>query len=399
MKTWHYQLWAIAVGVTLATVAYGQFPDYPQPNLPALEACQNPLPQPLPVQWEATTLMAPYLYSGDPFDFSDLPSRASLVVGKFVYNAEETLMRVTQVSVSLPERLDSLITSGSTYVLGGDFSDPECVGEFETTYQVPARVLQSGTATCVGSHPTAPNLDGLAVDWWKQESPITDPGAQGLAADWYWFDANGYPTRTMFWDKHDGLPAILGDYAYTNFYEFAPGNSIDLKAIYDRCAAQQPLPMIEKAEPPNLQSQQTTADIEPSDLIPGLSFSGCQELNAQPPSFPVSFYATSFSTAAKFGTPKPFPTSVHYQPDAPLGPGIRTRLNKEVVWSDALLVQDSSYGVDTLLVPPLNQRGCGAGPHTSLPGAPQSQWGPRGIASVLALSKTIPCSAPIGTRK
>lgn len=125
MKTWHYQLWTIAVGVTLATMAYGQFPDYPQPNLPALEVCQNPIPQPLPVQWEATTLMAPYLYSGDPFDFSNLPSRASLVVGKFVYHAEESLMRVTQVSVSLPDRLDLLITSGPTYVLGGDFSDPE----------------------------------------------------------------------------------------------------------------------------------------------------------------------------------------------------------------------------------------------------------------------------------
>lgn len=237
-------------------------------------------------------------------------------------------------------------------------------------------------------------MDGPAVDWWKQESPIADPGAQGLAADWYWFDANGYPTRTMFWDKHDGLPAILGDYAYTNFYEFVPGNRIDLKAIYERCAEQQPLPVIETADLPHLHSQQTSANIEPSDLIPGLSFSGCQELNAQPPSFPVSFYATSFSTAAKFGTPKPFPTSVHYQPEAPLGPGLRTRLNKEVVWSDALLVQDSSYGVDTLLVPPLKQRGCGAGPHTSLPGPPQPQWGAAGYCQCFGVIQDNPVLSP-----
>jgi hypothetical protein len=94
------------------------------------------------------------------------------------------------------------------------------VGEFETTYQIPPRVLQSDTATCVGSHPIPPNMAGPPVDWWKQQSPLTEPGAQGLAADWYWLDINGFPARMMFWYQHDGLPAILGDYAYTSFYEF-----------------------------------------------------------------------------------------------------------------------------------------------------------------------------------
>jgi hypothetical protein len=237
-------------------------------------------------------------------------------------------------------------------------------------------------------------MAGPPVDWWKQQSPLTEPGAQGLAADWYWLDINGFPARMMFWYQHDGLPAILGDYAYTSFYEFKPGNSVELKAIYDRCVGQQDLPVISATELANFTTAQPASDINPSDLIPGLSYSGCQELNAQPPSWPVELYLTSFSTAAKFGTPKPFPTSVHYQPDAPLGPRIRTRLNKDVVYSDALLAQESSYGVDTLLIPPFNQTGCGAGPHTSLPGGPQPQWGAAGSCQCFGVIQNNPVLSP-----
>jgi hypothetical protein len=157
-----------------------------------------------------------------------------------IYDAEAKLMRATLVGVSdSPSHpLDLLITDGPTYVLSGDHDNPQCIGRWMTTYEVPSRIWQSTAleATCVGNHRIPPDMEaGPEVDWWKQRSPITAPGAQGQAADWYWIDANGFPTRTMFWDKHDALPAILGDYAYTHFYRFEPIEHTQLKAVYDTC--------------------------------------------------------------------------------------------------------------------------------------------------------------------
>lgn len=369
-----------------------QFPNYPEPNLPELKSCLHETPQPLPAKWEAITLMAPYLYTGEPHNFFKLPERASLRVGKLVYDAKAKLMRATLVGVSDPQTrpLDLLITDGPTYVLDGDHDQPRCMAEWHTTYQVPPRIWQSEEleATCVGNHRTPPDMEaGPEVDWWKQRSPITSPGAQGQAADWYWMDANGYPTRTMFWDKHDALPAILGDYAYTHFYRFEPLEQTHLKSIYETCL-QHELPVIDAAQwaeaSDNDHAKQT---IQPSDWIPGLSYRACRELKAQPPSWPVDMYATSLSTAAKYDTPKPLPTSVHYQPQIPR---IRTRLHKlddqdQEFFSDALLTGTSSYGVDTEATAPYDQLGCAQGPHTSLPGSPYPYWGNQGACQCFGI--------------
>ena len=379
MKTLSDVTRILVLCVTIPSIGYAQFPDYPEPFLPQLSDCMNTTPKKLPVRWEATTLMAPYRYTGEPYNFFELPERASLVVGKFVYNARQRLMRATQYGVTDEGKnpVDLLITDGATYVLHDDgYGRPQCIGEWHKTYEVPSRVLQSAEleATCVGSHPIAPSMDsGPDVDWWKQRSPITSPGAAGLAADWYWTNAKGHLVRTMFWGHHDGLPAILGDYAYTNFYEFKRGNRTNLRKIYKKCVGKE-LPVMNREQ---LLAHQTKKPVHHpnriSDLIPGLSFEACQDYSIRPPSWPVEMYATSFSTAAKYDTPKPLPTSVHYQPQVPR---IRTRLHKEV-FSDALLVGNASYGVDTDM-DTLEELGCGQGPNTSLPGSPYPYWGNQG---------------------
>src|SRR5262249_51185651 len=120
-----------------------------------------------------------------------------------------------------------------------------------------------------------------------------------------------------------------------------------------------------------------------SDLIPGLSYLGCADPAIEPPHWPVEVYMTSFSTAAKFATPKPLVTSVYYNP---AGPNLRTRLHKVEdvdkqptrAFSDALLLNQSSWGIDFLADSPYTQLDCGEGPHTSIPGAPHPDWGARG---------------------
>lgn len=426
MRSWLNTLWILIVCTAIPAAGDGSFPNYPEPNLPELEPCVNSTPKPLPAQWEATTLMAPYVYTGEPYNFFKLPERASLVVGKFVFNDRERLMRVTQLGVTDDGKypLDLLITDGTTYVLhsGDDSSrkhgaygkkddddrdDVACIGEWITTYVLPSRVWpqEEFERTCVGHHPIPPNIDGRGVDWWKQRSPIMAPGAEGQAADWYWLDEQGFPARTMFWEQHDGLPAILGEYAFTNFYEFKRGNQIDLRKIYEKCIGRN-LPVMDREALTEYQRRHPVSHpMHVSKLIPGLSFEACQDPSIRPPSWPVELYLTSFSTAAKFDTPEPLPTSAYYQPQVPR---LRTRLHRGF-FSDALLVGTSSYGVDTDQ-DTLQQLVCVQGPNTSLPGSPYPYWGNQGACQcfgvidnnpVLSLDRTtqlIGCPLPLTSK-
>ncbi len=388
----------VAALLAISTSAFAQFPNYPEPYLPAMSPCVNSTPQPLPVKWQATALMAPYHYAGKRDDFSDLSSRAPLQVGRFVYDGENSLMRGTRYGVKSSGVVDLLISDDATWVLAGSYDDPICVGTLRTPYKVPSRIWQNPASQplCVGNHAVAPTIDtGPKVDWWKQKSPITVPGANGEAADWYWFDSKGYPTRTMFWDKHDGLPAIIGDYAFSNFYSFAPGNDIDLSAIAAKCRGAQ-LPVWNDEHIAELQAQTATPDSNPAgDLIPGLSYQACLTLNAQPPSWPVEVYISSFSTAAKYSTPKPLSTSVYYKPSVP---ELRTRLHKMEngvpTWSDALLIDHDSYGVDFNETPPYAQTGCARGPYTSLPGSPHMKWGALGSCQCMGVIENNPVLSP-----
>ena len=58
--------------VAVPGVGHATFPDYPEPNLPEMNDCMNPTPKKLPMKWEATTLMAPYPYTGEPYNFFKL---------------------------------------------------------------------------------------------------------------------------------------------------------------------------------------------------------------------------------------------------------------------------------------------------------------------------------------
>ena len=394
MKTALNKLWILLVCAALPAAGEVSFPNYPEPNLPELESCVNSAPPPLPVKWEATTLMAPYVYAGEPYNFFKLPERASLVVGKFVFNHDAGLMRVTQAGVTDNGKhpLDLLIAPEATYVLhssghrddddrGQD--DLQCVGEWSTTYEIPSRVWPSEAheRTCVGHHPIPPNIDGQGVDWFKQRSPIASPGAEEQAADWYWLRPNGFPVRTMFWGRHDALPAILGDYAFTNFHEFKRGNRIDLMKIHEKCVGRN-LPLMDREALTDYQRDNPVKRVKASNLIPGLSYKACRDPKVRPPSWPVPLYLTSFSTAAKFDTPEPFPTSAYYQPHIPR---LRTRLHRGF-FSDALLTGTSSYGVDTDQ-DTLEQLGCGQGPNTSLPGSPYPYWGNQGGCQCFGIIK------------
>jgi hypothetical protein len=394
-------------------------PNYPEPDLPAMEPCTSTTPRELPVRWQATTLMAPYLYTGKPYDLHDLSSRAELQVGRFVYDGDNQLMRGTRYGAKLGGVVDLLISEKKTWVLSGSYENPQCVATLAHPYKVPGRIWQDQQyqPVCVGNHATAPTIEtGPKVDWWKQKSPVEDPGTGGKkaeAADWYWFDEKGYPTRTMFWYKHDGLPAILGDYAFTNFYQFAPGNDIDLKKIAASCESAT-LPAWGDDKVLELQTKTQTQEANPAGkLIPGLSYQACARLDAKPPTWPVPIYMTSFSTAAKYATPRPLVTSVYYRPTP--YPEIRTRLHKGgdhapfwsharkllyqakdggPLFSDALLIDRTSFGIDFEATPPYHQKDCARGPHTSLPGSPRADWGVPGHCQCMSVLEDNPVFSP-----
>ena len=175
----------VAALLALSTSAFAQFPNYPEPHLPVMGPCVNSTPQPLPVKWQATALMAPYLYTGDPMHLS---SGAPLQVGRFVYDGANRLMRGTTYGVTSGGVVDVLISDDATWLLAGSYDNPSCVANFGPLYKVPSRVWQNPAfqPQCVGNHAVAPSINtGPKVDWWKQKSPMNAPGADGQAADWY----------------------------------------------------------------------------------------------------------------------------------------------------------------------------------------------------------------------
>ena len=87
--------------VLFPTLARAEFPAYPEPDLPVMEACPNGGVPELPARWQATALMAPYLYTGKPNDLNNLSSRAELQVGRFVYDGDNHLMRGTRYGAKL----------------------------------------------------------------------------------------------------------------------------------------------------------------------------------------------------------------------------------------------------------------------------------------------------------
>lgn len=373
------------------------FPNYPEPDLPQMESCAQRTPVPLPEKWEAVTLMSPYLYHGI------FPNGALLRIGRFTYDAGVEAMRAAVYRVGAPNVYDLLITHDKTWLLGGPWDDPTCIAEWGQNLVVPGRVWQDRQAVCVGTQRTAPTIHtGPKVNWWKQPSPVQDRGAEGQAGDWFWFDQNGYPTRTFFWADHAGLPAVISEYAYTNFYSFNPVSETNLASLIASCRQMAGLPVLDEDQRIFHREREHSRAGHPelaSDLIPGLSYLGCADPAIEPPHWPVEVYMTSFSTAAKFATPKPLVTAVYYNP---AGPNLRTRLHKveEVdkqptrAFSDALLLNQSSWGIDFLADSPYTQLDCGEGPHTSIPGAPHPDWGARGNCRCMGVIDNNPVLSP-----
>lgn len=386
--------------VSFGTVAQVPFPNYPEPDLPQLAQCAQRTPTPLPEKWEAIALMSPYLYQGV------FPNGAELRVGRFTYDASVGAMRVGVYRVGTTNLVDLLITHDKTWVLSGSWDSPSCHASWGENLPVPGRIWQDQEAVCVGNHRTAPTIHtGPKVDWWKQPSPIQARGAEGQAGDWFWFDENGYPTRTFFWGEHSGLPAVLSEYAYSSFSSFEPVDSTNLQALIASCSTAQNLPVFdEKMRLAYREAEQEPRKGHPntvSELIPGLSVEACSSPDIEPPHWPQETYITSFSTAAKFSTPKPISTSVYYDP---AGPNLRTRLHKVEqdptthkpveAFSDALLLDQSSYGIDFLANPPHTQLDCAKGPHTSIPGAPHPDWGARGGCQCMGVIDNNPVLSP-----
>lgn len=368
-------------------------PLYDEPHLPEMKSCKNWSPQALPEKWSAIALMSPYTYEGlkeDPIGNVSFPGSAQLQVGKFIYDGKEKLMRVTRYGVTDNEIIDILIGEENTWRLDGNAENPQCLEPYKRNYKFPSQVWQGSSnpnidlsPNCVGNHRTAPDINnGPEVDWWKQKSPILDRGAQGQAADWFWFDKNGYPTRTMFWGEHEELPAVLGEYAYSNFYEFKPitGSNEEaeqLKEILNSC-----LKVSSSSANPitvHQPTKKTSLTVSAETLIPGLSFAGCGSIDA--PAWLASFEASSFSTSVKYDIEEPLPTSVKYDPTYP---AIRTRLHKDGKLSDALLFKHNSFGIDASESGEIELATSARGPHTSLPGAPKSNWGDDGNCQCMA---------------
>lgn len=391
----------IAFFAHAAIGATGQepFPNYSEPELPQMEPCAQRTPVPLPEKWEAISLMSPYLYHGV------FPNGAELRVGRFTYDASVGAMRAGVYRVGTTNLVDLLIAHDNTWVLGGSWENPTCLANWGTNLPVPGRIWQGEKAVCVGNQRTAPTIrSGPKVDWWKQPSPIMARGAEGQAGDWFWFDENGYPTRTFFWGDHSGLPAVLSEYAYSNFSSFEPVETTDLESLIAMCNGTESLPTFD--ENMRIAFRETEqASVEKhsivGELIPGLSAEACSDPDIEPPHWPKQIYMTSFSTAAKFKTPRPISTSVYYDPE---GPNLRTRLHKIEqnpntnkpfnAFSDALLIDQSSYGIDFLADPPYTQLDCAKGPHTSIPGAPHPDWGARGGCQCMAVIDNNPVLSP-----
>ena len=403
----------LVLGAGMASLGYSQSHlNYPEPYVPKMGPCIHETAVPLPEQWQATALMSPYRYQDYKGADKNLSESADLQVGRFVYDDKSKLMRATHYGVRLKTAVDLLITEGPTYVLSGSYDNPTCEAVLEKRYQLPSRVWLSGEAKkdylCVGNHRIAPSMDkGPEVDWFKQKSPIQGNGTKKdvTGADWFWLDKNGFPTRTMFWGPHSSLPAVIGDYALSMFYEFGPGNDIDLQAILNECAK---APDVKVWPPKEPLAQAGAEPVEVGALIPGLSFEGCSRLDAKPPAWPVEFYMTSFSTAAKFETLKPIPSSVYFRPKPT---ELRIRLHMDKFWKDALLVEHASYGMDIIdfKKPRVKPGSCASGPYTTLPGPPKPTWGEAGDCQCMGVlednpvlspgrnSQLIGCPLPLGT--
>ena len=270
---------AIAIPATLwhvPAVAQGTV------TLPTFAAC-TPASQPeLPKRWRAVALMSPFL-------------QGQLDVGEFVYDGALPAMRASVYGLE-SGAVDLLITETKTFLLSGPHRSPTGCMSIDHKFNLPSAQWLSGQAVCVGDA----NVDATPVQWWKTSG-------SGSQAHWYWFKKETrLPWRSLFLTRSPD-PAIIGDYAMTNFPTFAELPETSLASLREFCVAQN------KSGPPEAASAQTAralmasrnedADAERLEriatLIPGLSHHRCS--HAQTARWPDRFVVTAFLTPISFG--------------------------------------------------------------------------------------------------
>ncbi len=162
------------------------------------------------MRWRAVGLMTPFL-------------AGQIDVGEFVYDASVPAMRASVYGLELGA-VDLLITDQDTYIPGPHSAPTRCTA-LGRKLRVPPTQWLSSEAVCFGETPVANRL----VQWWQSPRP-------DASATWHWFSTQDrLPWRSLFLARSPD-PAMIGDYAMTNFAAFAPLSETDLPALRDMCA-------------------------------------------------------------------------------------------------------------------------------------------------------------------
>ena len=271
----------------------GQFAREPGPILPSFVRCASASPPVLPQRWHAVALMA-------PFDDGQLD------VGEFVYDAALPAMRATVSGVE-SGTIDLLITREDTYRLTGPRQSPTACVSSGALFNPPSRQWLSAEAQCAGKAPVMSDL----MEWW------TMPSADS-AATWYWYRAKTrLPWRTTRITP-SADPAVVGDYAMTNFSTFEELPRTNLAVLRDFCRARVAPPAnarpsakkvraLMEAQPGNAGDVEGPA--RAATLVAGLDRQACSSV--KPPRWPSRFEMTAIMIPTKFRR-GPYPAEIFY---------------------------------------------------------------------------------------
>ena len=270
-------LWVAVLGISIAwhLPARGQW----SASLPLFKACTPSTPPTLPKRWRAVGLLMPLV-------------EGQLDVGEFEYDDALPAMRATVYGLE-SGAADLLITQQDTYLLLGPHRAPTRCVSLGPKLHVPSTQWLSSDSVCVGEAPLA----GQPLQWWQKS---------GFDVARYWFTANSrLPWRSLF-VKRTLEPAVIGDYAMTNFPTFTPLAETNLSALQNFCAAKAETNRTgdigetptarELMAIPN-EAAEAERELRIGELIPGLSHQACSDVT--PAQWPDRFVSTAMVTPVK----------------------------------------------------------------------------------------------------
>jgi hypothetical protein len=261
---------------------------------PVLARCSPMSPPLLPQRWRAVALMTPF-------------ENEQLDVGEFIYDASLPAMRATVTGLE-SGAIDLLITDDDTYRLSGSRQLPTACTSLGRVFRPPTRQWLTAQAQCVGRAPLA----ATPLEWWSMPS-------ENSTSSWYWYRSDTrLPWRTMRIVPASN-PAIIGEFALTNFTAFERLPHTDLAALRDFCRAQAVQSDIGAATPVNSvralmkigddQASEAERDKTISRLIPGLEYQACA--STKPFQWPPRFEMTAIMLSTEFGH-GPYPAEIYY---------------------------------------------------------------------------------------